>query len=266
MKIEFPHPIEMNIESKTKIINLNFEICTNVDCKCNRIKFILFDNLKTIFFYYDFETQNYVEDNYDESDIKIITFVLDYLKNNETVNLSFFKNKYDYVKEKLFMRQKTIENFRIGSYMNYNDIIWQDAKYNLQFLNKNYIMLDSYCVTPNCNCNEVFLNFYMENNDSKIIYPDFSFFYDYKNGTYSRNEGISNSDVEEFLNLLNKSVTNNFIKRHKKLKKEVRNDIELKMIKEKIVEQPKKRKLGRNEPCYCGSGIKYKKCCLDKDE
>lgn len=26
-----------------------------------------------------------------------------------------------------------------------------------------------------------------------------------------------------------------------------------------------KRKLGRNEPCYCGSGIKYKKCCLDDD-
>ena len=25
------------------------------------------------------------------------------------------------------------------------------------------------------------------------------------------------------------------------------------------------RKLGRNEPCHCGSGTKYKKCCLNKD-
>jgi tetratricopeptide (TPR) repeat protein len=25
------------------------------------------------------------------------------------------------------------------------------------------------------------------------------------------------------------------------------------------------RKPGRNEPCHCGTGIKYKKCCLDKD-
>jgi len=24
--------------------------------------------------------------------------------------------------------------------------------------------------------------------------------------------------------------------------------------------------LGRNDPCHCGSGRKYKKCCLDKDE
>jgi hypothetical protein len=23
---------------------------------------------------------------------------------------------------------------------------------------------------------------------------------------------------------------------------------------------------GRNEPCHCGSGKKYKHCCLDKDE
>lgn len=25
-------------------------------------------------------------------------------------------------------------------------------------------------------------------------------------------------------------------------------------------------KVGRNDPCPCGSGKKYKKCCLDKDE
>jgi hypothetical protein len=26
------------------------------------------------------------------------------------------------------------------------------------------------------------------------------------------------------------------------------------------------RQLGRNEPCHCGSGKKYKHCCLEKDE
>lgn len=26
-----------------------------------------------------------------------------------------------------------------------------------------------------------------------------------------------------------------------------------------------KRKIGRNDPCPCGSGVKYKKCCLDDD-
>ncbi|WP_204661666.1 SEC-C metal-binding domain-containing protein [Fusibacter tunisiensis] len=27
----------------------------------------------------------------------------------------------------------------------------------------------------------------------------------------------------------------------------------------------KKEKVGRNDPCPCGSGKKYKKCCLGKD-
>jgi hypothetical protein len=30
--------------------------------------------------------------------------------------------------------------------------------------------------------------------------------------------------------------------------------------------EPTRRELGRNEPCHCGSGRKYKQCCLAKDE
>ena len=34
-----------------------------------------------------------------------------------------------------------------------------------------------------------------------------------------------------------------------------------------VKKQPvvKKTKVGRNDPCPCGSGKKYKQCCLDKD-
>ena len=28
--------------------------------------------------------------------------------------------------------------------------------------------------------------------------------------------------------------------------------------------QRKRMKVGRNEPCPCGSGVKFKKCCLQK--
>lgn len=32
----------------------------------------------------------------------------------------------------------------------------------------------------------------------------------------------------------------------------------------RIKERAKRGKIGRNEPCPCGSGKKYKKCCLNK--
>ena len=28
--------------------------------------------------------------------------------------------------------------------------------------------------------------------------------------------------------------------------------------------KPKKKKIGRNDPCPCGSGIKFKRCCMNK--
>src|SRR5438309_120357 len=36
--------------------------------------------------------------------------------------------------------------------------------------------------------------------------------------------------------------------------------------KTKATETPKHPDLGRNDPCHCGSGKKYKKCCMAKDE
>jgi SEC-C motif len=32
------------------------------------------------------------------------------------------------------------------------------------------------------------------------------------------------------------------------------------------VTESEKKSLGRNDPCHCGSGKKYKACCLEKDE
>lgn len=38
------------------------------------------------------------------------------------------------------------------------------------------------------------------------------------------------------------------------------------MIDKKVPEPAKPKEIGRNDPCHCGSGKKYKKCCLEKDE
>ena len=32
------------------------------------------------------------------------------------------------------------------------------------------------------------------------------------------------------------------------------------------MDSPDHKNLGRNDPCHCGSGKKYKNCCLAKDE
>jgi uncharacterized protein YecA (UPF0149 family) len=39
-------------------------------------------------------------------------------------------------------------------------------------------------------------------------------------------------------------------------------DSYVKQTYESLLGEAAKRKIGRNEPCTCGSGKKYKKCCL----
>ncbi|MFO0322017.1 MAG: SEC-C metal-binding domain-containing protein [Bacteroidota bacterium] len=31
------------------------------------------------------------------------------------------------------------------------------------------------------------------------------------------------------------------------------------------IEQDVSNKINRNDPCICGSGLKYKKCCINKN-
>lgn len=31
-----------------------------------------------------------------------------------------------------------------------------------------------------------------------------------------------------------------------------------------VKQKKEKEKIGRNDPCFCGSGEKYKKCCMEK--
>ena len=55
-------------------------------------------------------------------------------------------------------------------------------------------------------------------------------------------------------------------KRTEKKKKKQRDDIKASEVPPNLAASSvrKSRKIGRNEPCPCGSGKKYKKCCLNK--
>ena len=44
----------------------------------------------------------------------------------------------------------------------------------------------------------------------------------------------------------------------------IRNDMEPMGVPIRTVRRTKK-KIGRNEPCPCGSGSKFKKCCIKKE-
>jgi hypothetical protein len=163
-----------------------------------------------------------------------------------------FNNKYT--------KRSTIQSYKPGKMIAYNKIFGSLKKITYSFNGKNYEVVDSYCVNPFCECTDVFLNFY-EITDPVIgnrKYPLFAFLVDYSTGIIRETLDVSESRAYEIYTGFNENLFKN---RHEELKSETRPLI-LKKFKNKFVPT---RKLGRNELCHCGSGKKYKKCCLVND-
>lgn len=266
MPIQFPAAIELNVNNNTERFQLNFSICRNPDCECSGVNMVLYNENKEIQFFLDFTTESYLENNHSDEDIRILNLFINFLKSekNSSLNLAFFKENYEYIKENVNRRRDAMKSFEPGTFLLYRKILWEEEDIKINFDGKSYFIFDGYCVTSNCNCQDVALNFIEDVHKLGIREADFYFVYNYITGVYRNPTRISEDRIKGIISIIPESLNAKFKKRNTKLKKEVKKDIERK-IKEEGLFDAGKRKLGRNEPCHCGSGKKYKKCCLDKD-
>ena len=142
----------------------------------------------------------------------------------------------------------------------------------------NYYVLDRYCISPGCKCKEVHLEFHIKEKNDTAYRLMFGVMLSLKTGKY-RIEGkygnLSNKQIKEiYLHFMDKICS---------IKKE--NDLDFMLLKDRYNHMKKVNllqhsaeaessdrsrqsskkavtvKAGRNEPCPCGSGKKYKKCC-----
>ncbi|MEG0873293.1 MAG: SEC-C metal-binding domain-containing protein [Clostridia bacterium] len=146
-----------------------------------------------------------------------------------------------------------------------------------------YILLESYCNDLNCDCRRVFIEVLSCKSDKSIAtiaygWEDENFYAKWYGITKNNNSynliikslkgpilnetSIQSKYAPAMLkiisNLLLKDIEYvNSLKKHYQLFKE---------SVDKSKPKPKpylKNKIGRNQPCPCGSGKKYKKCCID---
>lgn len=158
------------------------------------------------------------------------------------------------------IRKQAIRRFKPGMLMAYPNIFGSDKKIKLSIWGEEYILIDLYCANPFCACENVFLNFFNKITEKEINRPQFCFKINYKSGIIEQTEFISESKAYEIIEKFMQDL-DIFKNRHEELKKETQPYI-LKKFKNRFIPT---RKLGRNEPCHCGSGRKYKKCCLERD-
>ncbi|MBF0450930.1 MAG: SEC-C domain-containing protein [Candidatus Magnetomorum sp.] len=143
----------------------------------------------------------------------------------------------------------------------------------LQCQNKQYFYDDMYCVTPGCNCKEVCIAF-VDLKKSKDI--GFLMVHSKKwtveNISCSKKNHRTISDLWHLLNEREPDLQQEILNRRRQLKKIGKEIARLslnipikdkKKSKQKIQDIKKTQKVERNAPCPCGSGKKYKKCCMN---
>jgi hypothetical protein len=137
-------------------------------------------------------------------------------------------------------------------------------------------VIDLYCTNPHCGCDNITLEFFSTTEDDDLLYDeiDSTVTVSYNTGeivTSHREPHAKLDPLELFaqLKLEYPDVLERFRKRHETIKKiyEKREELTSTQKQDLSTEKPINQiKVGRNDPCPCGSGKKYKKCCITGKE
>lgn len=143
-----------------------------------------------------------------------------------------------------------------------------------------YAFLESYCCNPKCDCREVTIEIvkqsamnlgYFETTDkpfATLQYAWESSLFD-ENPVFKKDAYQSewaNAARQVFINYVEADSNYNEELGIRSLMMKLKPDSPKKHTKkEKPLLMNNIHKPGRNEPCFCGSGKKYKKCCLTKE-
>jgi SEC-C motif len=120
---------------------------------------------------------------------------------------------------------------------------------------------DQYCLQPDCQCTEAFATFIHFQDMKQVEGEPAGIFLDYETGEVRiEHQGEPEQDIDALLDRVQQQFPNlaeSLRDRHATLRTLYRN-----FRARTSSPAPAAPKVGRNDPCPCGSGKKFKRCCL----
>jgi len=210
----------------------------------------------------NFELANSLVKDFDNNDWKLLTSIFLDKKRYYTENSSLEDLDYEFPIE-------DIE--RDGLLISYNQILPFAQFIIFEVNGKKIIVDDLYCVFPKCPCKDIHLSFTLFNEQQSIfpfmtaITAETTIVYNFKSNRW-RLETQAKMPIspEQLMNGLkqNYDIQKIFGDRHTTIRR-----LYLNYRRQNF--QPflpiQTTSIGRNDPCPCGSGKKYKKCCMLKN-
>jgi len=257
-----------------------YEICSNPACDCGIVNLYLIqdqdkDRKELRRYNFGIDVLNEKIDkrelrNDSHFDIKFATYFIRELKKEDWDNLRTLYYKYKELCTKTCPIEKINASFPINeieesaAMVGFYEILPFSEELILEVENEKFLIDDQYCVASSCHCTDVVISFIPVSEGNKTTNSYTMIILNYKNNSWEVGNLGKNIKItpEKLMNDLFKQKWKSiFVKRHKKLRILYKNH---KNKHSSNVQLSNEKKINRNDPCPCGSGKKYKKCCLLK--
>jgi hypothetical protein len=145
----------------------------------------------------------------------------------------------------------------------YNGILPYGDQILVNINEEKYLIVDQFCLLPKCKCTDATLDLVPAGEDAMKADSWCAFRLKYAKKHWAVMEDspppIPLDEIRAAIEAQHPDFYNQLLRRHEKSKKIYLNCRRKHYSPSQIVTD---RKVGRNDPCPCGSGKKYKKCCL----
>jgi hypothetical protein len=190
------------------------------------------------------------------------------------------KNHYEETKEKVRSAIKfkmPITDLLGGKKVSFSEVFTQNGSgisggtsigFIFEFEGKMFWVEDFYCINPYCDCEEINLVFLESHEEKRLVSDLFTVSFSLRKGAkIDTHPRCTKGQAQKILGEWLKSEPDIFeqIKYRQKEMRQVGQRLVSKYNQLRLSPRSdqigRKKKIGRNEPCPCGSGLKYKKCC-----
>lgn len=151
------------------------------------------------------------------------------------------------------------------------------AEHNSDLPQGLYAFLELYCDNPDCACQQVVIKIVKQSSENLDYFEDskkpiVTLRYKWNLPLSDQNPRLDKEDYQSKLADMGRQVFVNYVEAAPHYNDELASRFQL-MKKEydpRAVNRKQKKKIdkriqvGRNDPCFCGSGKKFKKCCINK--
>jgi hypothetical protein len=266
------------------------ESCRNPECNCNEValEFSEFDEngaplTNPIQFFFRLNIETWKENGKTERS-ELFQGLVDEFINSLTDDIKGeFKKYYETSREKAKQAAKfdmPLNMIKTGGLVSYSQIVGDSGSiysggnacgFIFEDEKSEYFIDDLYCIDPQCNCEIAHLFFLSPDIQNKEVINSFIAQLDFKKGFRIDKTTLPEKDAMRIftkwlesdpyiIEVLKhrytevKYIGKNLVEKHTKNGK-------LPIDQKNFILPTRKDKIGRNDPCPCGSGKKYKKCC-----